>query len=182
MFVFKILIMNRYIVLLRGINVSGKNKLQMADLRLLLESLGYKNIKTYIQSGNLLLNSSEDKATVSEKIENAIFKKFTYTVPVIIKTINEWEKIITDNPFSVEKEKIIAFVILSTKPENKMIDFKKSENDQFALIEDVVYLFCPNGFGKSKLTNSLFEKKLKVTATTRNYKTSIKLLELAKAF
>ena len=178
----KSIFVNSYIVLLRGINVSGKNTLPMADVRLLMENLGYKNAITYIQTGNILFNSIEDKSLISKKIHEVIFQKFGHSVPVIVKTVSEWEKIIENNPFSVENEKIVAFVILNTIPKNSIIDLKEDENEKFVLKGDVVYIYCPNGFGKSKLTNNLFEKKLGVTATTRNYKTSIKLLELAKAF
>jgi uncharacterized protein (DUF1697 family) len=171
---------NSYIVLLRGINVSGKNKLPMADLRLLMEDLGYKNSITYIQTGNILFNSLEDKSLISKKIHEIILQKFGYSIPVIVKTVSEWKKVIENNPFSVENEKIVAFVILNTIPKNNFIDLKKTKKEEFVLKNDVVYIYCPNGFGKSKLTNTIFEKKLNVIATTRNYKTSIKLLELSK--
>lgn len=174
--------MNRYIVLLRGVNVSGKNKLLMADLKLLMQELGYSNVKTYIQSGNILLNSKNDQIITSKKIKEVIFKKFGYNVAVIVKTISEWEIIIKNNPFAIENEKKVAFVILDSIPNQVFLDIQETNNDKFVLKNNVVYIYCPNGFGKSKLTNNLFEKKLKVTATTRNYKTSIKLLQLAKDF
>ena len=173
--------MRTYIVLLRGINVSGKNKLPMADLRQILNDLGFKNVQTYIQSGNIILESNKTKTAISKLVKDGIIIKFGYTVPVIVKTIPEWETAIENYPFSIENEKIIAFTFLDRKPETSEIELKNLGDDEFKIHDDIVYIYCPNGFGKSKITNNLFEKKLKVTATTRNLRTTLKLLELAKA-
>ncbi|PQJ80915.1 hypothetical protein BTO18_05375 [Polaribacter porphyrae] len=168
-----------YIVLLRGINVSGKNKLPMIDLRKILNGLGYQNVQTYIQSGNIILESNESKNIICKNIKDAILEKFGYDVPVIAKTIPEWEKAIEEYPFSKDYEKIVAFTFLDKISEIKELEIKNIGTDKFKINNDVVYIYCPNGFGKSKITNDLFEKKLKVTATTRNLRTTLKLLELA---
>ena len=172
--------MKTYIVLLRGINVSGKNKLPMADLRDLLTELGFQNVKTYIQSGNIILTSDESKTTICKKIKDGIATKFGYDVPVIAKTISEWKKAIKNYPFPIENEKIVAFTFLDKKSEIAEIEIKNIGDDKFKIDKDLVYIYCPNGFGKSKITNNLFEKKLKVIATTRNLRTTLKLLELAE--
>ncbi|TVZ57048.1 uncharacterized protein (DUF1697 family) [Lutibacter sp. Hel_I_33_5] len=172
--------MTRFIILLRGINVSGKNKLPMADLRQLLNDLEFQNVQTYIQSGNIILDSDKSKSEVCQKIKDGIASKFGYDVPVISRTISEWKKVIKNYPFPTENEKIVAFTFLDKKTVAQEIEIKNQGEDQFKVVDDLVYLYCPNGFGKSKITNNLFERKLKVTATTRNLRTTLKLIELAE--
>ena len=172
--------MKTYIVLLRGINVSGKNKLPMVDLRELLNELGFQNVKTYIQSGNIILTSDESKTIACKKIKDGIFDEFGYDVPVIIRTVSEWKKAIENYPFSVEDEKIVAFAFLNKKVVTSIIEVKNIGEDTYKIVEDIVYLYCPSGFGKTKLTNNTIEKKLNVIATTRNLRTTRKLLELVE--
>ncbi|TDQ27893.1 DUF1697 domain-containing protein [Tenacibaculum caenipelagi] len=173
--------MNRYIILLRGINVSGKNKLPMAELREILNELGFQNVQTYIQSGNIILDSEERKEIVCQKIKEAIAAKFGYDVPVLARTPKEWKSTLDSYPFSQENEKIVAFTFLDRVTQESVIEVKGINEDKYKIVDDVVCLYCPSGFGKTKLTNSVIEKKLKVVATTRNLKTTIKLLELASS-
>ena len=173
--------MNKFIILLRGINVSGKNKLPMADLRDLLNHLQFQNVQTYIQSGNIILESEATKSEICQKIKEGIFSKFGYNVPVIIRTIEEWERAISNYPFSLENSKIVAFAFLNQISKEATIEIKGIKEDKYKIFEDVVYLNCPTGFANTKLTNNLIEKKLKVIATSRNYNTTIKLLELSKS-
>jgi uncharacterized protein (DUF1697 family) len=173
--------MKTYIVLLRGINVAGKNKLPMAELRTLLNSLEFKNVQTYIQSGNIILETDKSKEAICKIIKNKIKTKFNYDVPVLIRTITEWKNVILEYPFSTENEKIVAFTFLDKKVKETVIDIKNIRSeDQYKIVNDVVYLNCGTGFGRTKLTNNTIEKKLKVVATTRNLKTTLKLLELAE--
>ena len=172
--------MKTYIVILRGINVSGKNKLPMADLRELLSTLNFQNVQTYIQSGNIILDSDETKSNVCQKIKEGIVSKFGYDVPVLIRTISEWEKAIANNPYPTENHKILGFAFLREIPKEKSFEITGTEEDVYTIIEDVVYIYCPTGMARTKLTNNLFERKLKVTATSRNFRTTLKLLELAK--
>ncbi|APZ44903.1 hypothetical protein BW723_00755 [Polaribacter reichenbachii] len=172
--------MKRFIILLRGINVSGKNKIPMLDLRELLNSLGFQNVKTYIQSGNIILESSKTKSATCNTIRDAIKDKFGFNVPVIARTIPEWKKAIENYPFSTENEKIVAFTFLDKASEITEIEINNIGEDKYKINGDVVYLNCPSTFAKTKLTNNSIEKKLKVTATTRNLRTTLKLLELSK--
>jgi len=171
--------MKTYIVILRGINVSGKNKLPMQELRAMLEKLNYSEVKTYIQSGNIILKSSEEASTIEKAIKEEIAKAFGYDVPVLAKTVSQWEKAIANNPYTAVEEKQQYFTFLSETPEIKSFDID-AKSDIYQIIDDVVYVNVVGGYGKTKLTNNLFEKKLKVTATTRNLKTTLKLLTLAK--
>lgn len=172
--------MNTFIVILRGINVSGKNKLPMQELRELLSTLGFQAIQTYIQSGNIILRSDVARNTIVTQIQTAIKEQYGYDVPVLIRTVEEWEKAIANNPYPIDNHKVLHFTFLSEVPMSTEITVNAAEGDHYTIIDDVVYIYALGGYGKSKLSNNLFEKKLKVTATTRNYKTTMKLLELAK--
>lgn len=172
--------MEKYIILLRGINVSGKNKILMADLRDLLNNLGFLNVQTYIQSGNIILESTLEKKEICNIIKNGIQEKFGFDVPVIIRTIQEWKKAIENYPFPTGNEKIVAFAFLNKVSKEIEIEIKNIGEDKYKIVNDIVYLYCPSGFGKTKLTNNIFEKKLNVVATTRNLRTTKKLLELSK--
>lgn len=171
--------MTRYIVLLRGINVSGKNKLPMVDLRKMLSVLGYQNVQTYIQSGNIILDSAKEKSLIAQEIKDRIEDKFGYDVPVIIRTIEDLQKTIQENPYPLENEKVVAAIFLSDVATKTDIEIHKAAEDQFTIVKDVVYIYCPNGFGRSKLTINVFEKKLNVFGTSRNWRTTKKLVELA---
>ena len=171
--------MTRFIVLLRGVNVSGKNKLPMQELRDLLKNLDFKNIQTYIQSGNIILDSEISKAKTAETIKSAIFSTFGYDVPLIIKTITELKKAIDNYPFYKENEKIVAFTFLEVATDATEIEIKGIAEDRYNIDKNIIYLYCPSGFARTKLSNNIFEKKLNVTATTRNLRTTLKLLELA---
>jgi uncharacterized protein (DUF1697 family) len=172
--------MKRFIILLRGINVAGKNKLPMADLRDLLNALEFKNVQTYIQSGNIILDTDKSKIEVCQNIKEGVLSKFGYDVAVLTRTISEWEKVISKYPFSTENEKIVAFTFLNKVSKESIIEVKNIGEDKYKIVDDVVYLNCPTGFGLTKLTNNVIEKKLNVIATTRNIRTTLKLLELAK--
>ena len=172
--------MKKYIILLRGINVSGKNKILMVDLRELLAILNFQNVQTYIQSGNIILESDLEKNVICNIIKKGIKDKFGFDVPVIVRTNVELKKVIENYPFSIENEKIVAFSFLNKVSKETAIEVKNIGEDKYKIVNDVVYLFCPSGFGKTKLTNNIIEKKLNVIATTRNLRTTLKLLELAK--
>ena len=151
----------------------------MQDLRTLLVSLEFQNVQTYIQSGNIILDSNQLKQDIVEQIKTGIKKTFGYDVPVIIRTVSEWKDTITNNPYPISEEKLVYFTFLSRVPENTNIEINGGPDDEFTIYKDVVYLYCLTGYGKTKLSNNLFERKLKVEATTRNYRTTLKLLELA---
>ena len=150
----------------------------MAELRELLIELKFQNVKTYIQSGNIILDSADAKNSICKKIKEGIALKFGYDVPVVGRTIEEWEKTIKNYPFSLENEKIVAFVFLYKPVEVATVEVNRIKEDQYQIHNDVVYLHCLSTFADTKLTNNLFEKKLKVTATSRNLRTTLKLLEL----
>lgn len=175
-----------YIALLRGINVGGKNKIKMADLKQVLNQLQLENISTYIQSGNVLFNSKEkDKTKLENKISNSIKVHFDIDVPVIVKTQIEILDILEKNPFSAAEDlgaNKIYFVILKNTPTKENIAIMQSysfENETFYFTPSCVYLRCGLGAGKAKCNNNFFESKLKVGATSRNYRTMCKLRDFS---
>jgi uncharacterized protein (DUF1697 family) len=181
--------MTIYLSILRGINVSGQKKILMADLSQLYRNLGFTDVTTYIQSGNVVFSTGEDlsAAMLCEKIEKAIREQYNFQVPVIVRTSDEIQKIAAENPFLSEKgielEKLhVTFLGKNPQPaEIKAVMDVHFPSDRFLIRGTEVYLYCPGGYGNTKLSNSFFENKLKVNATTRNWKTVIKLAELVSA-
>ncbi len=164
----------RKIVLLRGINVSGKNKIKMAALRLLLENLGFENVETYIQSGNIALDTEEEEAVIIENVKNGIKKQFGYIVEALVLSEKSIKQILSNNPFLAQDESNIGrlyVTFLQYDPKQNVIEANKYLPDEFIIEKDVVYIHCKNGYGRTKLNNTFFEKKLGVAATTRNWKT-----------
>jgi uncharacterized protein (DUF1697 family) len=180
--------MKTYIAFLRGINVSGKKKIPMAELRELCESVKLKDVKTYIQSGNIIFKSDSTNSTELENlIEKAILNNYGFEVPVLIKTVEQLSKIISINPYNLEAdilENKIYFVLLNSEPQIKYLESFKNEefkNEEFFYYENCIYLKCNMGYGKAKLNNNLIERKLRLMATTRNYRTMNTLIDLCKA-
>lgn len=181
---------------MRGINVGGKRKILMNDLKELYQNLGFLNIETYIQSGNVIFSLKEElnKNEISAKIEKAILEKYSFEVPVIIRTKEELLNIQSSNPFFTasqtqeEKENLIknnlylTFLeeIPTTENIEKAKEIESKIKDKFEIIENNIFLFYENKYSTSKLTNSFLEKKLKTKATTRNWKTIKKLICLIK--
>jgi len=176
----------RYISILRGINVGGNRKILMKDLKVLFEKLGFAEVETYIQSGNVVFESDQKLSTadLEVKIQQAITEPFGFDVPVIVRTADEWAKSIGNNPFWKEKEADIDrlhLTCLKEFPSLELIEKIKSFQflpDRYEIIGKDVFIFCAAGYGTSKLTNPFFESKLKVPATTRNWKTVMKLHEM----
>ncbi len=183
--------MQKYISILRGINVGGKRKILMSDLKELYQSLGFEDIQTYIQSGNVIFNSALDKNEISIQIEKAVFEKYGFEVPVIIRTKEELQKIQSSNPFVESKNNKaelinnlhLTFLEEAPTTENieKVKEIEAKTDDKFEIVENNIFVFCEGKYHTSKLTNNFFEKKLKTKATTRNWKTIEKLTELMRS-
>ncbi|MBU2949585.1 DUF1697 domain-containing protein [Tamlana agarivorans] len=176
--------MNTYIAFLRGINVSGKNKIPMATLREVLTSTGLENVQTYIQSGNMVFQSSEGNLEVLEKkIHQAIKNHFTFEIPVLVKTPQLLQDFFNGCPFPQDKKENSYFMLLFEAPELALLEEVSQinvPNETFFITNDCIYFHSAVGYGKAKCNNNFFERKLKITATTRNYKTMVKLLGMSK--
>lgn len=177
--------MTTYISILRGINVSGHKLIRMEELKALYEELDFSSVKTFIQSGNVIFKTNFPVNTISVKIEEAIEKKYKFHVPVIVRTAGEIQAILGSNPFlseeDIDLEKLhVTFLDADPQPalsaDIRTNDFSP---DRYVIMGKEVFLYCPGGYGNTKLSNAFFEKKLKVRATTRNWKTVGKLFELA---
>ncbi len=176
-----------HILLLRGINVSGQKKINMAELRAETEKLGFSSVVTYIQSGNLLLVSRQHSgAEVAGMVGNMIKRVFGFEVSIVPLTLRELKESVENNPFrktDPAREQNSYFVFLAETPDEKKIaalsktDFSPEE---YFLVDNILYMHSPKGYGKSRLNNNFFESKLKVKATTRNMKTVLRLITLAK--
>jgi uncharacterized protein (DUF1697 family) len=172
---------------LRGINVSGHKMIKMDALKEMYKDLHFTNIQTYIQSGNVIFQNIESKQKgLGQIISNELMRKFGFGIPVIVLDTFELKEIIEKNPFASDKTKDISHLhitFLSSKPElidNGLFYQKKAPGEEFAITEKAVYLYCPKGYGQTKLTNAFFENKLKVGATTRNWKTTLELHRIAE--
>jgi uncharacterized protein (DUF1697 family) len=179
--------MKTYISMLRGINVSGQKLIKMPDLKKLYEDIGFRGVATYIQSGNVIFNTGEGLSSkdLAIKIEKAILITFGFDVPVIIRTMDEMKEIISANPFQNDEgivaEKIYITFLEDVPDEEKAMkinpfDFRP---DRFIIKGKEIYLSCSSGYGTTKLSNTFFENRLKVRATTRNWNTLNKLAELS---
>lgn len=178
--------MATYISLLRGINVSGQKMIKMDALKEMYNDLHFTNVRTYIQSGNVIFEEvHSNQIDLEQKIANELLLKFGFVIPVIVLNAVELKAIVEQNPFVSDEAKDISHLhvtLLSSIPEQidyTMISQKKATDEEFAITEKAVYLYCPDGYGRTKLTNTFFENKLKVGATTRNWKTTIELLRIA---
>ncbi len=179
--------MKTYIALLRGINVSGQKKIIMADLRAYLEELGFQDIQTYIQSGNIIFKSENSSLKNLELlIKNKIQEKYGFEVPVIVVTSTAIKSAVKNNPFEKDETKDpkkFCVVFLQDKPLQENIEILSGYNyspEEYVLANKIIYFYAANGAGNAKMTNTFFENKLKVRATSRNWRTTNKLLEMVK--
>jgi len=170
-----------HIALLRGINVSGRNRLPMADLVSIFEGAGSSDVVTYIQSGNVVLRAKDALARkLPELVAAAIAKQFGYRIPVVMRSAPDFERLVRSNPFESQgtSAKSLHVAFLENQPTADQIaalDPKRSAGDRFEIIGKEIYLHCPNGLARSKLTNAYFDAKLQTTSTFRNWRTTLHL-------
>ena len=174
--------MNTKLALLRGINVGGKRKILMNDLKQLFADLGYEDVQTYIQSGNVIFTGDTEMDTTQEEeaLSFAIQKAFGYDVPVIIRTAHEIDQLVEANPFLKEGHSIenLHLCFLGENPENQLFENLETidaKGDLFTAHKNNLFIYCRSKYHESKLSNQTIEKKLQTKATTRNWKTILKL-------
>lgn len=179
--------MTTFIAFLRGINVGGNKKINMADLRALFESLGFPHAQTLLQSGNVVFTADEsDQSDLSGRIEVGIQERFGFESKVIIRAGDELLGIIAAHPFNADQltePGKIAVVFLADAPDSAALDDLRAAHTGPETIHAngrELYIFYTEGMGRSKLTNNLIEKRLNVTGTTRNWNTVNKLAALAE--
>jgi uncharacterized protein (DUF1697 family) len=177
--------MTTFVSLFRGINVGGHQIIGMDELKDLHLSLGLKDIVTYIRTGNVIFTSDEDDlAQLTKQIENGFAQKFGFHVNVMVRTSAELQEIIANNPFQnqpLKESKWVVVLFLSSRPERTALEELQKTYigpEELCLIRQELYIYYPNGIGRSKLTNTLIEKKLKTSGTGRNWNTVLQLQKM----
>ena len=180
--------MTAFVSLFRGINVGGHHKVPMAELKALHEALDFKNVSTYIQSGNVAFTSDHtDPSQIPGLIEDAFAQNFGYRVNVLVRTSTELQAIIDNNPFAhyaLKEPKWLVVLFLPICPEPTALeDFQKlyPGPEELYLAGQELYIFYPDSIGHSKLPQALLEKKLKTTGTARNWNTVLQLQKLTQS-
>ena len=177
--------MPAYVALLRGINVSGRNTIKMEQLRGLCNRLGFEGAETYLQSGNIVFQTvTKNPADLSNRLCETILNSFGFDIPVIVRTSKELENVLANNPFLKEKDvdtsKLHVTFLQEAAQRSSLEKLEElaTGHDRFCPASREIYLDCPGGYGRTKLSNNAIEKALSVTATTRNWRTTNTLYEM----
>jgi uncharacterized protein (DUF1697 family) len=174
-----------HIALLRGINVGGKNALPMKELSAILEGAGCTEVRTYIQSGNAVFGASAALAAkLPALVARAILARAGHRVPVVMRSAEEWRALVKVNPFlpaKLDPTQLHVGFLADAPSAGRVaaLDAQRSPPDEFRVRGREIYFRFPAGLGKSKLTNAYFDAKLATTLTVRNWRTVLKLLEMA---
>jgi uncharacterized protein (DUF1697 family) len=177
----------RYVALLRGINVGGKNKIPMAGLRTLCARIDCEDVLTYIQSGNIVSTFDGTRKKLQEQLEKAIAKEFDLTIPVIVRTASGWERYVKSNPFPGAAQKQANWVLLCLSrrsPGSGIVSKLLQHANQGERIEktgDGIWIHYANGIARSKLTTALLDRCAGSPVTARNWRTVLKLNSMIRA-
>jgi uncharacterized protein (DUF1697 family) len=174
-----------HVALLRGINVGGKNPLPMNALAGEFAAAGCGDVRTFIQSGNVIFSAplGKDETELARLLGERLAERFGYTAPLVLRTTEELRAAIANNPYLAlgAPEEMLHVMFLTATPDAeavKKLDPERSPGDEYQVIGREIYLRLPNGMARTKLTNAYFDSKLGVTSTARNWRTTTKLLEL----
>lgn len=173
----------KYAAFLRGINVGGRTSIKMEKLREVFAALGFENVKTYIQSGNVVFETAEtDDNKLAARIEEAVEREF-FKTNVMVRSIDEIKDVVENNPFAGEEinEKLFHLVFLSEKLSDEkaaLLLSNNCENEQFAVRNREVYCLLRDGVADSLLGKKYIDNKLKTPATARNWRTINKIVEI----
>lgn len=174
--------MSNFVALLRGINVGGKHILPMAELRAVCEGLGWTEVVTYIQSGNVVFDAGGSEASLAETLAATLEARYGFRVPVIVRSGSSLQATLSANPFGAEGADQGFVALLSSAPSAERVDKldpNRSPPDRFAVVGRDVFLSLPNGAARTKLTVDWLERQLSGVATIRNLRTLAALAELA---
>jgi uncharacterized protein (DUF1697 family) len=177
--------MPSYVVLLRGVNVGGRQPIAMAKLRTLLEHLGYADVRTYLQSGNAVIAAPKrSTSSLAKEVEQAIKDDFGATVTVMVRTARELEQVIVAKPAGADASdpKKLHVAFLGAKPAADAVratEVPAGDSGRFWVVGRELYLYLPDGQARTKLSGAYFERKLGVAATARNWRTVTTLAEMA---
>lgn len=174
----------RYAALFRGINVGGHNKIKMDELRKMFESLGFENVKSYIASGNIAFDTKKTKdSSLTRKLEEAVTKKFSLEIDIVIRTTAEIESAIKQNPFEKEHTddtKLFLVFLKELLPKEKadLLLSNNNEKEKFHVNGRDIFALSKKGFINSILAKKYIDNKLKTPSTARNWRTVNKIAEL----
>lgn len=174
--------MNTQIILLRGVMPTGKNKVPMTPLRAALEAAGLCDVRTYIQSGNVIATTRLDQARVEALVHQVIKEQFGGDIKVLARTPAYFLDMMENNPFNGHDPAMLYFTLLASRPEGALLEsFRALDHapDQVRVVGDVAYVLCATKYSDLKANNNFVERKLKVAATTRNFNTVSKLIALS---
>jgi uncharacterized protein (DUF1697 family) len=177
----------KYVALMRGINVGGKNMLPMKELVALFAKAGCGEVSSFINSGNVLFTASPALAAgLPKSIAAGIEKRFGFSVPIVLRTADELARVARSNPYLDAKTDIDLLYVgfLADEPDSARIgglDPKRSPPDKYSVVGREIYMHLSTGAAKTKLTNAYFDSKLSTISTMRNWKTTLKLVELTKS-
>lgn len=174
--------------LLRSVNVSGRNRLSMEQLRALATDAGYERVRTYLQSGNLICSGRGSASSVARVIEERMAATLGWSVPVLARTRSEIREVLDANPFPTPRldPKSLHVTFLGRAPRPEGVESLTADDHRFGADRAVVvgrevFLHCPGGYGRTKLDNAFLERRLGTTATTRNWRTVTALAAMAEA-
>jgi uncharacterized protein (DUF1697 family) len=175
--------MKTYIILLRGVMPTGKNRVPMAQLRQVLTDAGFVNVRTWIQSGNIVLQTELPEDELERQVHNLILEHIGADLAVVVRTAEQIEKLLYENPFTEGYDiSRVFFVSFHRNPAREKIDelLKTDFSPEELVIREITaYMYIPGTYGKQKLQNNFLEKKLGVSATTRNFNTLTKMLAMS---
>lgn len=174
--------MQTYIILLRGVMPTGKNKVPMGLLRGVLTEAGLSEVRTYIQSGNILARSSLDAPELERLVHDEILRNFGGDLAVVARTPQQIRDVLADNPFKDLEPAKTFFVIFSKEPSKHLAEEVMRQSfppNRHVITAKATYLYCPEGYSNSKVNNNWLEKRLGLSATMRNYNTLARLVELS---
>lgn len=176
--------MKTFIVLLRGVMPKGENKVPMAQLREVLSAAGFANVRTYIQSGNVLVDTELSASDVEKEIHVLIKSHIGANLPIVARTRTQMKKVLDENPFQKGYDISRVFFALFAESPSSQKTKELLENDfspeELVITKDTAYMYIPGTYGRMKLSNNFLENKLKVSATTRNFNTLSKLIEMSQ--
>jgi uncharacterized protein (DUF1697 family) len=174
-----------FIALLRGINVTGRNKIPMAELRALCDEIGWRSVRTYIQSGNVVFAAAGEAVGLEAELEGAIEGRFGLSIPVLVRAADDWPAYVAGNPFPDASQRepgrvALALAKAPPKPDAaERIGERARDGERVALVGDALWIHYPNGAGRSKLSPALLDRLAGSPVTARNWRTVLKLAEIA---
>jgi uncharacterized protein (DUF1697 family) len=177
---------NRYVALLRGINLGGHNRIAMAGLRSLVVDAGWTDAQTYIQSGNLVFTATMSAAVAEARLEKMIKSEFGLTIPVLVRSAKNWSAYVTGNPFPRETRATPHYVLLAlskSAPEpdaEAALQGRAASDERVRRVGDALYVYFGGGVGRSKLTPAVLNRLVGSPVTARNWLTVLKLRDLAE--